>query len=139
LQGEHIKVAARIRSLDIYSGHADAAGLLKWAQARAPIRGSIFLTHGEPESRDGLQGRLQSAGVAGKGVIAPLLDACFRLEGAAAIAETALPPRIPVNAPASHDWHNARADFLNRLAQALQDAPDDDARAHLIAKLETQL
>jgi len=139
MQGEHIKVAARIRSLDIYSGHADAAGLLKWAQARAPIRGSIFLTHGEPESRDGLQSRLQSAGVAAKGVVAPLLDTCFRLEGPEAIAETAPPPRIPVDAPARHDWHNARADLLNVLGQALQKAPNDQAREQLIAKLKSQI
>jgi metallo-beta-lactamase family protein len=139
IQGQHIKVAARIRSLDIYSGHADAAGLLAWAQARAPIRGSIFLTHGEPDSRDGLQGRLQSAGAAAKGVIAPLLDASFRLEGVDAIPEAAPPPRIPTDAPARHDWHNARADLLNVLGKALQDAPSDQARELLIAKLKGEL
>lgn len=139
IQGQHIKVAARIRSLDIYSGHADAAGLLKWAQARVPIRGSIFLTHGEPDSRDGLQGRLQSAGVAAKGVIAPLLDSTFRLEGANAMPEAAPPPRIPTDAPARHDWHNARADFLNVLSKALQDAASDRAREQLIAKLKKEL
>jgi metallo-beta-lactamase family protein len=139
IQGQHIKVAARIRSLDIYSGHADAAGLLKWAQTRAPIRGSIFLTHGEPDSRDGLQGRLQGAGVAAKGVVAPLLDSCFRLEGVDAIPEAVSAPRIPVEAPARHDWHNARADFLNQLAKTLQAAPSDQAREQLIAKLKSQV
>jgi metallo-beta-lactamase family protein len=139
IMGEHIKVAARIRSLDIYSGHADAAGLLKWAQARAPIRGNIFLTHGEPDSREGLQAKLQSANAAAKGVIAPLLDACYRLEAGSAIPETTAAPRIPVNAPARHDWHNARADFLNQLGKALQSAPNDQAREQLIAKLKGNL
>lgn len=139
IQGEHIKVAARIRSLDIYSGHADAPGLVKWAQARGPIRGAIFLTHGEPLSRTGLQGRLQSAGAAAGGVIAPLLDACYRLEGVEAISETIGAPRIPQDAPARHDWHNARADFLNILGQKLQDASSDQAREQLIAKLKSQL
>jgi metallo-beta-lactamase family protein len=139
IQGQHIKVVARIRSLDIYSGHADASGLLKWAQARAPIRGSIFLTHGESDSRDSLQGRLQAAGVAAKGVIAPRLDSSFRLEAADAMPETAPPPRIPTDAPARHDWHNARADFLNVLGKTLQDAPSDQAREQLIAKLKSEL
>ncbi len=139
IQGQHIKVAAAIRSLDIYSGHADAAGLLKWAQARAPIRGAVFLTHGEPESRDGLKGRLETANVAANGVIAPLLDQSYRLEDAKAIGEAAPAARIPPEAAARHDWHNARADFLNVLSKALQEAPSDEARERILAKLKSDL
>jgi metallo-beta-lactamase family protein len=32
IQGDDIKVGARIRMIDVYSGHADAAGLGKWAK-----------------------------------------------------------------------------------------------------------
>src|SRR5262249_13318313 len=44
IQSEDIRVSAAIRTLDVYSGHADSAGLMRWAEARAPIRGNIFLT-----------------------------------------------------------------------------------------------
>ncbi|MHA4915600.1 MBL fold metallo-hydrolase RNA specificity domain-containing protein, partial [Enterococcus faecium] len=50
IQGEQIKVRAHIRALDVYSGHADAPALGRWANARGPIRGNMFLVHGEPDS-----------------------------------------------------------------------------------------
>jgi glycosyltransferase involved in cell wall biosynthesis len=37
IQGEEIEVRAAIRSLDLYSGHADARELERWIAARAPI------------------------------------------------------------------------------------------------------
>ncbi|MBI3439286.1 MAG: MBL fold metallo-hydrolase [Proteobacteria bacterium] len=138
IQGEHIKVAATIRTLDIYSGHADANALLKWAQARGPIRGDIFLTHGEPESRDGLQARLQAATLAAN-VLTPQLDQAYRLEAANVIAEAAPPPRLDPSTPAKLDWHNARVDFQNLLTQHLLSAPDNAARERIIADLRKQL
>jgi len=139
IQGQHIKVAAQIRTLDIYSGHADAKSLVKWAQARGPVAGSIFLTHGEPESRDGLQLRLQDAKAAGGGVIVPRLDQAYRLDGTKVIAEAAPPARLAPEAPSRLDWHNARADFLNTLTEQLLSAPDDAARERLIAGLKASL
>ena len=58
IQGSEIKVLARIRNLEVYSGHADGPGLLGWAEARAPIHGTIILTHGEPKNLEGLKRRL---------------------------------------------------------------------------------
>ena len=139
IQGQHITVAAQIRTLDIYSGHADAGALLKWAQSRAPIRGDIFLTHGEPESRDGMQARLLAAKVAAGGVLTPQLDQAYRLDGANVIAEAAPPARLAPEAPARLDWHNARAEFLNALTQRLLSAPDDAARERIVAGLKARL
>ena len=36
IHGEEVSVAARIRNLDQYSGHADHDGLVRWREARAP-------------------------------------------------------------------------------------------------------
>ena len=47
IQGEEIKVAARIRRIDDYSGHADGSELARWIAARRPIRRGLFLIHGE--------------------------------------------------------------------------------------------
>lgn len=47
IQGDEIAVRARIRSIDVYSGHADGAELAAWLSARKPIRKGVFLVHGE--------------------------------------------------------------------------------------------
>lgn len=48
IHGEEVRVGARIRSMDTYSGHADATELASWLEARGPVSGSVFLNHGEP-------------------------------------------------------------------------------------------
>ena len=58
IQGEEIRVRARIRKLDIYSGHADGPELAQWVRARQPIRRNVFLVHGERTGLDGLRQRL---------------------------------------------------------------------------------
>src|SRR4029079_19793355 len=45
IQGEEINVAARIRYLDEYSGHADGPELARWIASRRPIHRGVFLTH----------------------------------------------------------------------------------------------
>jgi metallo-beta-lactamase family protein len=45
IQGEEFQVKARIRLLDLYSGHADASELEDWVRARLPIHKGVFLTH----------------------------------------------------------------------------------------------
>jgi metallo-beta-lactamase family protein len=47
ISGNDIAVKAQIRSIDSYSAHADQTDLLRWIEAREPIEGSLFLSHGE--------------------------------------------------------------------------------------------
>ncbi len=54
IQGEEIKVAARIRRIDDYSGHADGPELARWIAARRPIQRGVFLVHGEEPAHRGL-------------------------------------------------------------------------------------
>ena len=42
IQGNEIKVAATIRTIDDYSGHADGSELARWIAARRPIRARTF-------------------------------------------------------------------------------------------------
>src|SRR5690606_30522423 len=79
IQGEDFRVKARIRSLDVYSAHADAGGLVEWVQARQPIRGEIFLAHGEPAALDGLAKRLEQTGFYPAKLVKPALDQAFVL------------------------------------------------------------
>jgi len=132
IQGEDIRVAARVRSLDTYSGHADAKALTAWALARRPVRGSVFLCHGEPSASEGLAARLATAGFAPGSLVQPRLDQTFVLDAEGARPEPGASVRAVPAAPAALDWHNARAAFLGELDAALESAPNDAARAALV-------
>ena len=68
IQGEEIRVAARIRMMDEYSGHADGSEITRWIAARRPIQRGLFLVHGEEQAIAGLAARVAERG-------ATLLDA----------------------------------------------------------------
>lgn len=139
IQGEDIQVRARIRSLDVYSGHADADGLVHWAIGRRPVAGKVFICHGEPSASEGLATRLVGAGFAPESLVRPSIDDSFQLD--AGRAERVERPRVraaPAGA-ADLDWHNARAALLGELEDRLDEAPDDQARAALIEALREDL
>jgi metallo-beta-lactamase family protein len=139
IQGDDIQVQARIRSLDIYSGHADANGLERWATSRRPVAGNVFICHGEPSASEGLAKRLASAGFAPDSLVRPAIDDSFRLD--AARAERLERPKLRASpaAAADLDWHNARAALLGELEDRLETAPDEEARTALIEGLRKRL
>jgi metallo-beta-lactamase family protein len=136
IQGEEIHVRAAIRSLDVYSGHADGPALTAWAQARGPVAGRLFLSHGEPDSRLALRRRLVAAGFADQQIESPELDDSYRLEAAASLREEPASPRLQPGAAAQLDWHNTRARVLLALDEALDAAPDDQTRAAILERLD---
>ena len=136
IQGEDFRVKARIRSLDVYSAHADANGLVDWVRARQPIRGGIFLAHGEPDALDGLAARLERSGLPPGKLVKPALDQSFDLADGQARLVGASPSRLQPGRAATLDWHNARADLLARLGEQLEGAPSDEARLRLMLAVE---
>jgi metallo-beta-lactamase family protein len=139
IQGDDIRVQARIRSLDVYSGHADAPALVSWFQARSPVAGKVFLAHGEPDSVAGLADRLARAGVAADAVIAPELDQTFVLTRDTATLIEGQAARMLPGAATRPDWYNARADLLSSMNEALQALPDDARRLAVIAAMKAAL
>jgi metallo-beta-lactamase family protein len=138
IQGDEVRVRAAVRSIDVYSGHADAAGLVAWALARKP-RGAIFLNHGEPDCLDGLRARLAKAGFADNRIVIAELDQTYRLKPAAEPEHQRHQGRVPTGAPARLDWHNQRSEFLTRLNAALEQAGDDAGREALLKALTADL
>lgn len=138
IQGEPYQVRARIRSLDLYSGHADAPALQQWVAARGPVAGEVFLAHGEPAASEALRKRLIAAGLPAGGIVIPSIDQAFELKRDSA-AERSSEPRLSPSAAARLDWHNARSELLNQLEEAFDSAPDDAARANLISRLQNAL
>lgn len=136
IQGDEIRVHARIRMLEAYSGHADGPALVQWASARRPVHGKAFLVHGEPDSRRALRQRLIEAGFDGSAIETPELDDGYVLTGRSDASPAPEPHRLPAGAATQLDWHNARSHFLLGLDEALERAPDEAAREAIIARLE---
>lgn len=135
IQGDEIVVRARIRSLDLYSGHADGPQLASWIGARLPLAHELFLVHGEPGAIAGLESRLGQTIPKGH-VVAPALDEGYDLTptGAARLSQATL-PRLPSDRPGQQDWHNDRARLMLDMSTALDRCDDDHDRTILISRL----
>ncbi|WOS65388.1 MBL fold metallo-hydrolase [Sinorhizobium fredii] len=136
IQGDDIRVRARIRKLDIYSGHADGGELAEWVRARQPIGAGVFLVHGEEKALEGLRERL-STFLPEDRLIRPRLDSAFRLhlQGAVEISEAVAPPRIDPLRAGRTDWHNDFQKLVLDLQDELAKAADDKARGVVIRRL----
>ncbi len=137
IMGEDIAVRARIRQIDLYSGHADGDQLVAWARARLPVRRGLFLTHGESAALEAFAAALAGAGVAKDLIHIPALDETVDLLGGGRRAAHA--PRLPPEAVGRLDWHNDLAQFSLDLRAALDAAPDAAAREALLARLRGAL
>lgn len=135
IQGDEVRVRARVRRLDAYSAHADAAGLTRWALDRAPVAGSILLAHGEPDATAGLRERLIAAGFDAAAILVPDLDDAFDLGEVRAAPLQSSPARLPPHAASKLDWHNKRVAFQMALNAALGGAESDAAREALLRRL----
>lgn len=139
IQGDSYDVRARIRTLDLYSGHADAPELVDWVRARLPIRCNLFLVHGEEPAIEALAGRLSPIVDPGR-IIRPVLDEAFdlTLSGARRVAE-APAPRIRPEQVARLDWHNDVSRLFLDINDALAGVADERARDVLIRRLRRAL
>ncbi len=139
IQGDTVQVAARIARIEGYSGHADQPELLRWIAARSPVRGGLFLVHGEPEAMEAMAGVIPV--LSPDRIFRPVLDEGFRL------APGAIPERLPARAGRRSnpenvgrpDWHNERASLLLGVEAAIEQASDEKERTALIARLRAAL
>lgn len=143
IMGEELAVKARIRRLDIYSGHADRSDLLAWAEARLPVRRGIFLTHGEPEALAGLaKGLAEFDQIAAEHIVVPSLDQRYQIDRADGplLMDAGAPARL-VNSGAEAagkgwDWHNEFSAFSLDLQRQLRNQRSDKDRLRLLRDLE---
>jgi metallo-beta-lactamase family protein len=139
LMGEEVKVRARIRSTDLYSGHADAPELVAWIRERLPIAHNLFLVHGEEEAMAGLRTRLAEV-VGADRIVLPSLDSAFELtSGGARPIETGTPARIAPESVGRQDWHNELSKLLLDVGDAVGRAADERARQVVIRRIRRAL
>lgn len=140
IQGEEIKVRARIHSIDTYSGHADGNGLLAWVTARKPVRQAVFLTHGSRESLKAMQTQLLDAGFAVGEVIIPALDDEFELCKTGKKGKSrGVSKRLAPDFVDKLDWHNELAQLTLDIRSELEHAPDSKQKSKLLSKLRQTL
>lgn len=139
IHGEEIAVKARIRSIDLYSGHADAPQLAEWLEERLPIERGLFLVHGEEPALAGLAARAARLMPAER-IIVPRLDAAFDLSGAQAVEIAPTTPRRLEPELVGHgDWHNDLTKLFLDIGDAVGEAADLRAKAVIIRRLRRAL
>ncbi|AWK88188.1 MBL fold metallo-hydrolase [Azospirillum thermophilum] len=140
IHGEEVQVRARIRSLDVYSGHADRSALLEWVEERKGVDRGLFLVHGEPEARASIRQALLDRGWSPESVELPDLDETVDLTAAHPAPQPATAEaRLAPPALAGSDWHNRYAQALLSLGRVLDAAPDDAARERILARVQEAL
>lgn len=139
IQGEEFVVRARVRSIDLYSGHADGTELVEWIKARLPMRHDLFLVHGEEAAIDGLAARLAEV-VDADHVLRPVLDECFDLTDTGAVRlSDPQEPRLAPEKIARLDWHNDVSRLILDINEALAASADEKSRDVLIRRLRRAL
>lgn len=139
IMGEEIAVAAAIRSVDDYSGHADGPELVQWIKERLPISRNLFLTHGEEEGQLALVHDLDGV-IPEQRIIRPALDEVYDLTGdAAVLLADQSKPRIALDAVANLDWHNDAQSLVLDLHEVLNKAATDKDRGVILRKLKRAL
>lgn len=131
--GRDVAVRAQIRRIDSYSAHADQNDLEKWIEARQPIEGSLFLTHGEAGSIEAFRRLMQSRDAAAS-IIAPQLEETYALpaHGPARRLKTG---RQDLQQAVGRDWQNDYADFSTRLKRELQQIESASERRDALARM----
>jgi metallo-beta-lactamase family protein len=140
IQGEEIKVNAKIRSIDEYSGHADGPELARWIASRRPIHRGVFLVHGEEASICGLFNRISDGTIPTARVFRPALDDIFDLTTSAPTPLDACHRRrLTPDKVVTLDWHNDMSKFILDLNERMESAADDRARGVVIRRLRHAL
>ena len=140
IHGSEVAVRARIRQIDIYSGHAGKADLLAWIKDRLPVVGGVFVTHGEEQALAALSEAITELDMPPSRVLVPQLDQTYLLDRISQPPQIAAapPPRLAPYAmeevAAGRDWHNDYAAFVLDLQHHLDALGDDALRARLLQR-----
>ena len=117
ISGQDVMVRAQIRRIDSYSAHADQAELVDWIAARAPVRGTLFLDHGEEAALEGLR-KLATQHLPDTTVAVPEIGEQYALPPGAP-ARRLRTGRVEIREALGRDWQNSYADFVTGLKREL--------------------
>ena len=101
------------------------------AEARKPIRGSLFLTHGEEAATQALREKVEGRDVS---VIIPEIGEAYELPPGAA-AKRLRTGRAELRSAIEVDWQNKYADLAVNLKRDLQRIDSDARRVEALAEM----
>tara|TARA_R110002074_G_scaffold402143_1_gene604014 strand:- start:823 stop:2418 length:1596 start_codon:yes stop_codon:yes gene_type:complete len=140
IQGEEIKVRARIRETDMYSGHADGKELLEWISGRGTPSRATILVHGEDEAMSALHCELAEERGNDEHIIEPNLDDVFDLvSNSLAPLDQRNVRRLQSDKIGHFDWHNDLSKLWLDISDELDRAADDKSRDVVIRRLRRAL
>ncbi|TWU23099.1 Ribonuclease [Novipirellula galeiformis] len=139
IYGKEYKVDAAIRKLGNYSAHADQGELVDWVKERGPVRGALFLNHGDEEARSVMRDLLHKRGMDREKIFLPHFDETFELKAHNAPVLVSHPtPRLD-ESEIARDWNNDYVQFLLDLDDKLQSLQDTHERSKLMHRLAETL
>ena len=118
ISGHDVAVRAQIRRIDSYSAHADQDDIRDWIKARQPIKGSLFLTHGEASAIETLRRAVQSDGSAAH-IVTPEIGEHYALPSGEPARRLAT-GKAEFSEAVGSDWQNDYADFATSLKKELR-------------------
>lgn len=137
ISGHDVAVRAQIRRIDSYSAHADRDDIHAWVAARAPIAGSLFLTHGEAGAMETLRRDLQSQGAAAS-IVTPEIGEVYALPTGKSAKRLAT-GRADMAEAVGQDWQNDYARFATGLKRALADIESASQRREALTRMRAVL
>jgi metallo-beta-lactamase family protein len=127
-----------MRTLDLYSRHADGPELKAWLADRLPVRREVFLVHGEDPPLNALQSTLAGLDHV-PGAIIPEIDDVYDLAGDRAVRIERHEERLPSASAGHRDWHNDCAELLLEINDAIEAAVDRRAKGVIIRRIRDAL
>ena len=127
IQGQEIRVEARIEEMMGYSGHADQNGLMEWVGSLKDVHDKVFVVHGEEDSRNALAKLIKerknfSVQIPAMGETYDLLQIVTRESPVPAIA-------------VSRDSFNLYADLSIKLAEFMRREKDEEKRRTFLERI----
>lgn len=138
IHGKEYMVRADIRRIGNYSAHADAPELIQWVKNRLPIRGALFLNHGEDDSRQAMKTDVEKIGLGDASIYMPQFDQTYQISAKESLAETPPTPRVEID-QITDDWANEYARFILQLGEKMRSIEDPKQRRDVIERLENEL
>jgi len=138
ISGQDVVVKASVDSLEGYSNHADRSGLVEWIKDRLPVRGSVFLVHGERGALSGMAETLTTLADLPAAVI-PALGETWALHPGKPASLLAAGRPDASELTTSRDWISNLAALRQEMEEKLSTRSSNQDREKLLAALRRAL
>ncbi|MGB5483213.1 MBL fold metallo-hydrolase [Parasphingorhabdus sp.] len=138
ISGNDVDVKAQVVMLDGYSNHADRSGLVDWIKDRTPIRGSLFLVHGDPTALASMDQTIKEFPDLPAAIV-PALGETWALQPAAPATRQSTGRADAAELTASRDWISKLAALRAEVEDKISRQTTNQDREKMLAALKRAL